>query len=67
MMPLVRGREKSVSAVFFTVPVVVAMKMNLSASNSRTGRMALMRSPSSSGSRLTIGLPRAWRLACGKL
>ncbi len=58
-MPEVRGREKSASGVFFTVPDVVAMKTNLSSSNSRTGRMALMRSPSSSGSRLTIGLPRA--------
>ena len=39
MMPLERGRENWLSAVFLTVPPAVAMKTKLSASNSRTGRM----------------------------
>ena len=32
MMPLLRGREKSASEVFFTVPMLVAMKTNLPSS-----------------------------------
>ncbi len=58
MMPAVRGRENATSEVFLTVPSAVAMKMYLSSSYSRIGSTAVMRSPSCSGSRLTIGLPR---------
>ncbi len=65
MMPLARGRENSASEVFFTVPRLVAMKTNLPSSNSLIDSMALMRSPSWSGSRFTMGLPRDPRLACG--
>jgi hypothetical protein len=65
MMPALRGLEKSDSGVFLTVPSRVAMKMNLSSTNSLTGSTALIRSPSSSGKRLTIGLPRLIRLPCG--
>ncbi len=32
MMPAMRGRENAESGVFFTVPVAVAMKTNLSSS-----------------------------------
>ena len=65
MIPLVRGREKSTSGVFLTVPEAVAMNTKRSAAYSRTGSTALIRSPCSSGSRLTIGRPRALRPACG--
>ena len=65
MMPDGRGREKSDSGVFFTVPCAVAMNTKWSSSNSFTGSIALIFSPSSSGNRLTIGLPRAVRLPCG--
>ena len=65
MMPLARGRENRASEVFFTVPRLVAMNTNLLSSNSLIGSMALMRSPSCSGNRFTIGLPRDPRLACG--
>ena len=39
MMPLERGLENWLSGVFLTVPPDVAMKMKLSASNSRTGKI----------------------------
>ena len=65
MMPLERGRENRLNGVFLTVPPLVAMKTKLSSANSRIGNTALMRSPSSSGNRFTIGLPRDPRLACG--
>ena len=65
MMPLERGREKSLSGVFLTVPDAVAMNTKRSSAYSRTGSTALMRSSASSGSRLTIGRPRAVRPACG--
>ena len=45
--------------------MVVAIKTLTPSSYSRTGRMAVMRSSASSGSRLTIGRPRAPRLASG--
>ena len=63
--PEVRCLEKSISGVFFTVPLVVAMKMNWSSRYSDTGNIAVMRSPSSSGRMLTTGLPLAARLATG--
>ena len=65
MMPACRGRENASSEVFLTVPWAVAMNTNLFSSNSWTGSTAVMRSSSCSGSRLTIGLPREPRLACG--
>ena len=65
MMPLERGREKDASGVFFTVPARVAMKTKCCSSKCFTGSSALIFSPSSSGSRFTIGLPRAPRPACG--
>ena len=65
MMPLVRGRENAVSGVFFTVPWLVAMNTKCCSSYCLTGSSALIFSPSSSGSRLTIGLPREPRPACG--
>ena len=65
MMPLARGRENADSGVFLTVPWLVAMNTKWSSSNCLMGSTALMRSPSSSGSRLTMGLPREPRPACG--
>ena len=65
MMPLARGRENADSGVFFTVPWLVAMNTKCSSSNCLMGSMALIFSPSSSGSRLTMGLPREPRPACG--
>ena len=59
MMPLARGRENADSGVFFTVPSLVAMNTKCSSSNCLIGSTALIFSPSSSGSRFTIGLPRA--------
>ena len=58
MMPAWRGRENASSEVFLTVPCAVAMNTNLSSSNSRIGSTAVIRSPSCSGSRFTMGLPR---------
>ena len=60
-----RGLENCLSGVFLTVPPEVAMNTKLFSSYSRIGKTALMRSPSSSGSRLMMGLPREPRLACG--
>ena len=57
-MPLARGRENADSGVFFTVPWLVAMNTKCSSSNCLMGSTALIFSPSSSGSRLTMGLPR---------
>ena len=65
MMPLARGRENNAREVFFTVPRLVAMKTNFPSSNSLIDIIALMRSPSCNGNKLTIGLPRDPRLACG--
>ncbi|MNC03882.1 hypothetical protein D3C75_513080 [compost metagenome] len=64
-IPEESGRLKSDRLVFFTVPLAVAKKTYFSASYSFTGRMAVMRSPSSSGSRLMMGRPRAPRDASG--
>ncbi len=64
-IPEESGRLKSERLVFFTVPLAVAKKTYFSASYSLTGRMAVMRSPSSSGSRLMMGRPRAPRDASG--
>ena len=65
MMPLAIGRENADSAVFFTVPVDVAMNTKCSSSNSLTGRIAVIFSCSINGTRLTIGLPREARLPTG--
>src|SRR5258706_16228207 len=65
MIPLGRGREKSVSGVFFTVPCAVAMNTKWFSSNSFTGTTAVIFSLSSSGNMLTIGLPRLERLPAG--
>ena len=65
MMPLARGRENAASGVFLTVPARVAMNTKCCSSYCLTGSSALIFSPSSSGSRFTIGLPRAPRPACG--
>ncbi len=65
MIPLPRGREKSASEVFLTVPLAVAMNTNRPSVKALIGSTAVMRSSSASGSRLTIGLPRAERPACG--
>ena len=65
MMPEGRGREKSASGVFFTVPCAVAMNTKWFSSNSFTGTTAVIFSPSSSGNMLTIGLPRAVLPPCG--
>ncbi len=65
MIPLGRGREKSVSGVFLTVPLAVAMNTKCCSSNSRTGITTVIFSFSSSGKRFTTGLPRLWRPPCG--
>ncbi len=67
MIPDVRGRENSERGVFLTVPNAVAMNTNCVSVNSLTGRMAVIFSLSVSGTRLTIGLPRAARVPCGTL
>ena len=65
IIPLARWFLYAVNAVFLTVPEAVAIIMNLSSSYSRTGKIAVIRSPSSSGKILTIGRPRAVLLASG--
>ena len=65
MIPFSRGREKSDSGVFFTVPCAVAMTTKRSSSKLFTGSTALIRSPSASGKRLTIGRPRLARVPAG--
>ena len=65
MMPFARGRENADSGVFLTVPCAVAMNTKCDSSNSRIASTAVMRSPSASCSRFTIGLPREPRLASG--
>ena len=65
MMPAARGRENASSGVFLTVPRRVAMNTHCSVAKSRTASIAVIRSPSSSASRLTIGLPREPRPASG--
>ena len=67
MIPDARGRENSDSGVFFTVPSAVDMITKRWSSKAFTARIALIFSPSASGSRLTIGLPRLWRPPCGTL
>ena len=65
MMPPFLGREKFLSDVFLQVPELVTMKTNCSSLNSLTGRIALITSSFSRGSKLTIGLPLAVRDAIG--
>ena len=65
MMPALRGLENAVSAVFLTVPSEVAMNTKCSSSNSLIGSTAVIFSPSMSGKRLTIGLPRELRVPSG--
>src|SRR5256885_613187 len=65
MIPVDRGLENAASGVFFTVPARVAMNTKCCSSYCLTGNRALIFSPSSSGNRFTIGLPRAPRPACG--
>ncbi|MNC85212.1 hypothetical protein D3C83_08020 [compost metagenome] len=65
MIPDGRGREKSASGVFFTVPCAVAMNTKWFSSNSFTGTTAVIFSPSSSGNMLTTGLPLLALLPCG--
>ena len=67
MIPEGRGRENSDSGVFFTVPCAVAMNTKRSSTNSFTGRIAVIFSLSTSGTRLTIGLPRDAREPTGTL
>ena len=67
MMPDGRGREKSASGVFLTVPIAVAMNTYWVSVNSLTGRIAVIFSLSASGTRFTIGLPRELREPCGTL
>ena len=57
LMPVVRGFEYCDSAVFFTVPCLVANSRNSSSENSRTGTIAWMRVSGETLIRLTIGLP----------
>ena len=65
MMPFSRGLENADSGVFFTVPIAVAMNTKCASSYSFTGSTALIFSPSASGNRLTIGLPRLVLVPCG--
>ena len=60
---------KSESLLRLTVPRVVANMTSSDsqvASSSGSGMMVVMRSPVSSGSRLTSALPRAWGAASGR-
>ena len=66
-LPAVRGREKSLKGVFLTMPLLVAMNTYWSSSKDLTGSSAVIFSPSCSGSRLTMGLPRAMRPPAGTL
>ena len=67
--PFARTLLNASNATFFTTPLAVAIKTNLSAENSPfgIGKIAVIRSFSSftSGKIFTIGVPRAPRLACG--
>ncbi len=65
IMPFDRGRENSVKFTFLTVPCEVAINTFLSSTKSRTGKIAVIRSFSCNGNKLTIGLPRDNRPACG--
>ena len=65
MMPLARWLEYASKRVFFTVPEAVAITIYLSSAYSRTGNIAVIRSSLSNGKILTIGRPRAVRLANG--
>ena len=65
IMPRFMGRENASSGVFLTVPMLVAIKTYLSATNCFTGMTTLIFSPSSSGNKFTIGLPRLARPPCG--
>ena len=67
MMPDGRGREKSESLHFLTMPAAVAMTTYFPAPKFLTGKTVVTCSPSPSGSRFTSGLPRACRPACGSL
>lgn len=61
-------RENADSSVFHAHSLAVAKKTYLSAARQDlTGRIAVIRSFSSNGKRLTMGRPRAARLASGKL
>ena len=65
MIPALRGLENSVSAVFFTVPIAVAMKTKCSSSYCLIGSTTVIFSFSASGNMFTIGLPREVRVPCG--
>ena len=60
-----RGIRTFESHTRFTLPLAVAKKINRFSGYSRTGKIAVIRSFSSSGSRFTIGRPRAVRLPIG--
>ena len=66
-MPRERGREKTSSDDFLTVPARVTMTMNFSGSNDRTGRKACTVSFGMKFSRLTILRPRPWAATSGML
>jgi len=65
LMPLVRGFEYSLSAVFFTVPSLVQKKRYCSSENSLTGSIALISVSGDTLIRFTIGRPFVARPACG--
>ena len=65
LIPFERGFEYCESAVFFTVPCLVAKSRNWSSRNSRTGTIAGTFVSGVTLIRLTIGLPLAARPACG--
>src|SRR5882672_129098 len=67
MIPFSRGLENCESGVFFTVPSEVARNTKCLSSYSLTGSTALIFSPSESGKRFTMGLPRLARVPCGTL
>ena len=66
MIPVERGLENSASADFFTVPLFVAMKTNLSASSRlRAATSAVSFSSSWNFTRLEMALPRVAAAASG--
>ena len=66
MMPVERGFENSLSAVFFTVPLRVAKKINVpSSSRLRAATTAVRCSSSWNFTRLEMALPRVAAAASG--
>ena len=65
MIPEGRGFEKASSRVFLTMPRLVASSTWCPEEKSRTEQKAAIFSPDCNETRLTTGLPFAWRVTSG--